>query len=128
MLRDAGLGGFIRSKTGSRFLKFVCFCAVLAAGIGYGVYSFSIAAFTANKSEEKITALQLVDAFVTNYADMRTKFGNETAPVPATFRAHSIDIFNKARSADSVLRLLWVGRQGREIATPPADAQMAETI
>jgi PAS domain S-box-containing protein len=128
MLRDAGLGGFIRSKTGSRFLKFVCFCAVLAAGIGYGVYSFSIAAFTANKSEEKITALQLVDAFVTNYAEMRTKFGNETAPVPATFRAHSIDNFNKLRSADSVLRLLWVGRQGREIATPPADAQMAETI
>jgi PAS domain S-box-containing protein len=128
MHRDGGLRGFIRSKTGSRFLKFVCFCAVLTGGIGYGVYSFSIAAFTANKSEEKITALQLVDAFVTNYADMRTKFGNDSAPVPATFRAHSIDLFNKARSGDNVLRLLWVGRPGREIATPPADAQMAETI
>ncbi|HYB10455.1 MAG TPA: ATP-binding protein [Alphaproteobacteria bacterium] len=128
MLRDANLGGFIRSKTGSRFLKFVCFCAVLAAGVGYGVYSFSVAAFTANKSEEKITALQLVDAFVTNYADVRTKFANDAAPVPATFRAHSIDIFNKARSADNVLRLLWVGREGREVATPPADEQMAETI
>lgn len=128
MFVNRGWHGFVRSKAGSNFLKLACFSAALAAGIGYGVYQFSVSAFTANKSEEKITALQLVDAFVTNYANARAQFGGDGAPVPATFRAHSIDLFNKARNGDDVLRLLWVGRANREIATPPADAEMAVTI
>lgn len=128
MDRDSELRRFVRSKAGSNFLKFLCFCVLLAAGVGYGVNHFSVAAFTASKSEEKITALQLVDAFVTKYATVRAEFGNDNAPVPATFRAHSIELFNKARVGDSVLRLRWVGRAGREIATPPADAEMAQAI
>lgn len=120
--------GFIRSRTGFNFLKLLCFSAILAAGVGYGVYHFSVNAFMTNKSEEKITALQLVDAFVTNYSNLRAEFGSASAPVPASFRAHSIELFNKARSGDDVLRLLWVGRDGRELVTPPADARMAETI
>ena len=47
--------------------------------------------------------------------------------MPATFRAHSIDSFNKGGTSGEFL-LRWVGRQGREITTPPADPEMARTI
>jgi len=104
MVSKNHLRRFVRSRAGCNLLIFLCFSAALAAGIGYGVYQFSVSAFTATKSEEKITALQLVDAFVTNYSDARATFGNADAPVPATFRAHSIELFNAARSSDNVLR------------------------
>jgi PAS domain S-box-containing protein len=119
---------FFRSRAGSGFAKLLLLCALLSVGVSYGFYRLSLSAFTANKSEEKITALQLVDAFVSNYSSLRSELDADKAPVPATFRAHSIEIFNKARDADHVLRLRWVGRPGRFIKTPPADAAMAETI
>jgi mono/diheme cytochrome c family protein len=100
---------------------------VLSAAVGCGFYYSSLNWFVAHKSEEKITALRLVDAFVTNYSAIRSQFGM-SAPVPSTFRAHSIDAFNTQRGADDVFRLRWVGRPGREIATAPTDADMAKTI
>jgi signal transduction histidine kinase len=120
--------GFFRSKAGSAFTFFALFCAALSAGVGYGTYSLALSAYIADKGEEKKTALQLVDAFVKNYADLRAGLGSAAAPVPATFRAHSIELFNRIRHADDVLRMVWVGRTGRSIATPPLDAAMAETI
>jgi len=123
-----GWRGFLRSRAGANYWKLLCFSMVLAAGVGYGVYQFSVSAFTTSKTQEKVTALQLIDAFVTTYSNERTKFNAVDAPVPATFRAHSIELFNKVRQGDDVLRLVWVGRAGREIKTPPMDAQMAETI
>ena len=128
MLTPASLRRFFRSRAGFNLLIFLAFSAALAAGVGYGVYQFSLNSFTVSKSQEKITALELVDAFVTNYSDVRTTFGNSSAPVPATFRAHSIDLFNAARKDNEALRLRWVGRAGREIATPPADPEMAAVI
>jgi PAS domain S-box-containing protein len=119
---------FARSRPGSAFIKFALFSTLLAAVVGYGTYSLNLRWYVANKGEEKITALQLVDAFVTNYSDIRGRLGGDNAPVPATFRAHSIELFNRIRDADDVLRLQWVGRAGRAIATPPADAAMAEAI
>jgi PAS domain S-box-containing protein len=119
---------FFRSRAGSAFLKFLLICALLAAGVTYGFYRLSITSFTTSKTEEKITALQLVEAFVTNYSILRSELGADKAPVPASFRAHSLDQFNKARDADNVLRLRWVGRPGRFISTPPADAAMAKAI
>ncbi len=118
---------FLGSRAGSAFLRFVLVCGLLSAGVTYGFYRLSITSFTANKGEEKITALQLVEAFVANYSNLRRELGADKAPVPATFRAHSIELFNKAR-ADNVLRLRWVGRPGRFITTPPADAVMADAI
>ncbi len=123
-----GWRGFLRSRAGANYWKLLCFSMALAAGVGYGVYQFSLTAFTTIKSQEKVTALKLIDAFVTTYSSERTKFNAADAPVPATYRAHSIELFNKVRQGDDVLRLVWVGRAGREIKTPPMDAQMAETI
>jgi signal transduction histidine kinase len=128
MVTGKSLNAFLGSKAGSSFWKVILFSFVLAVSLGTGFYYSSLSRFVANKSQEKITALQLVDAFVTNYASLLNQFPADSAPVPATFRAHSIERFNKARTSGDVLRLRWVGRAGREIATPPADQAMAAAI
>ena len=120
--------GFLRSKAGANFWRLLCFSAVLAAGVGYGLYQFSLTAFTTGKSEETVTALQLTDAFVSTYSNERAKLGSADAAVPATFRAHSIELFNKVRQGDDVLRLVLVGRAGREIKIGPTDLEMADTV
>src|ERR1700730_4945090 len=118
---------FMRSRSGRGFLLHLSLCAALSVTVGYGFYYFSLHWFKEHKSSKKIIALQLVDAFVTNYSAIRSKFGQD-APVPASFRAHAIEAFNKQNGNNSEFRLASVGRPGREILTPPTDAQMARTI
>src|SRR6202165_1980723 len=118
---------FLRSKSGWAFQINLLLCFGLSVAVGYGFYYSNLNWFKKHKSEEKGTALQLVDAFVTNYSAIRSEFG-ANAPVPATFRAHSIERFNQQSGSETDFRLLWVGRQGREIATAPADSLMANAI
>jgi diguanylate cyclase (GGDEF)-like protein/PAS domain S-box-containing protein len=118
---------FIGSRSGRGFLLHLGLCAGLSVAVGYGFYFFSLTWFKEHKSNEKIIALQLVDAFVTNYSAIRSQFGKD-APVPASFRAHAIEAFNKQNGDNSEFRLASVGRPGREILTPPSDARMAQTI
>jgi diguanylate cyclase (GGDEF)-like protein len=119
---------FIRSKSGVVFFIYLAFAAGVSGAIAHQFYHSNLDRFQAHKAEEKVTALRLVDAFVTNYSRIRSQFG-PTSPVPATFRAHSIESFNKQEGgANSDFLLRWVGRQGREIITPPADAAMAKII
>jgi diguanylate cyclase (GGDEF)-like protein len=125
ILRTAG--GFFLARSGAVLLAYLAFAAIVSAGVGYQFYQSSLESFRAQKADEKATALRLVDAFVTNYSSLRSQLSPQ-APVPATFRAHSIDIFNKQVGSDNKFRLRWVGRAGKHIATPPADAEMANTI
>jgi diguanylate cyclase (GGDEF)-like protein/PAS domain S-box-containing protein len=118
---------FIRSRSGRGFFVHLAICAILSVGVGCGYYYLSLNWFKQHKSSEKITALQLVDAFVTNYSAVRSQFG-DAAPVPASFRAHAIAAFNKQNRDNSEFRLASVGRPGREIVTAPTDARMAEVI
>jgi diguanylate cyclase (GGDEF)-like protein/PAS domain S-box-containing protein len=118
---------FIRSRSGRGFLVHLSICAALSLGVGYGFYCLSLNWFEQHKSSEKITALQLVDAFVTNYSAVRSELG-QSAPVPASFRAHAIDAFNKQNANNAEFRLASVGRPGLEILTPPSDDRMAEAI
>jgi PAS domain S-box-containing protein len=119
---------FLGSRSGQWFILYLCFCQLLAAGVGYGFFASNLSWFKEHKSEEKITALQLVDAFVNTYSARRAKLSAVDAPVPATFRADSIATFNKAQGGDSIFNLQMVGFPGREIKTPPLDAAMASTI
>jgi PAS domain S-box-containing protein len=128
MAGNLTMAAFFRSKAGAGFVSYLCLSAVISAALAYGGYYLSREWFTRSKSEEKITALQLVDAFVADYSDHRGQFLSGDAPVPATFRAHAIERFNKMRDASNALRLLMVGPAGREIAIPPADDDMAQTI
>jgi diguanylate cyclase (GGDEF)-like protein/PAS domain S-box-containing protein len=118
---------FMRSRSGRGFLLHLSLCAVLSVAVGYGIHYFSVNWFKEHKSSEKIIALQLVDAFVANYSAVRSQFG-PGAPVPASFRAHAIEAFNKKNGDNSDFHLASVGRPGREILTPPTDVQMARTI
>ncbi|WP_298257509.1 EAL domain-containing protein [Bradyrhizobium sp.] len=118
---------FVRSRSGRGFLVHLAICAALSVGVGCSYYYLSLNWFMQHKSSEKITALQLVDAFVTNYSAIRSQFG-DAAPVPASFRAHAIAAFNKQNRDNSEFRLASVGRPGREIVTAPTDARMAEVI
>jgi len=119
---------FLKSKSGRNFLLFATLCAAMALAIGVGSYMINLYWFQTDKGAEKITALQLVDSFVAEYAKVRGALKADGAPVPATFRAHAIEQFNKMRHEGNALRLLMVGPRGREIATAPSDEQMAATI
>jgi diguanylate cyclase (GGDEF)-like protein/PAS domain S-box-containing protein len=99
----------------------------LAAVVGWGFYYSSVSWFKEHKSQEEVTTLRLVDAFVANYSSLRKQLGPD-APVPATFRAHSIDAFNAKNGRGGEFRLSAVGLPGREIVTAPSDAEMARTV
>ena len=124
----AAIMAFFRSPEGNGWIGILLFSAALSFVAAYGFYQVSVRAFVANKSDETTTAMQLVDAFVSNYSNVRQQLGKSEAPVPATFRAHSIAMFNKTRDQQSTLRLRWIGRGGKAIATPPSDPAMAHTI
>jgi len=129
MARSVGIKGFLASREGTGWLIIVVFAATLSLMAGFGLYRASLSSYVANKTDEKATAIELVDAFVTNYSNVRQELGAASAPVPATFRAHSIELFNQARTGiGSALRLRWIGRAGRSIATPPSDPAMAAVI
>jgi diguanylate cyclase (GGDEF)-like protein/PAS domain S-box-containing protein len=127
MIESSQFRRFMGSRSGRGFLVHLGICAALAVGVGYGFYYLSLNWFIQHKSSEKITALQLVDAFVTNYSAIRAQLG-QAAPVPASFRAHAIEAFNKQNGNSSEFRLASVGRPGREIVTAPTDARMAQAI
>src|ERR1051325_10473602 len=140
MTRRAAAIAFLESREGFGWIVIVTFATILAVIAGCGFYKVSLDAYVASKNDEKGTALELVDAFVSNkglelvdafvsnYSNLRLQLGGDSAPVPATFRAHSIELFNKTHGAANSLRLHWIGRADRSIATPPADAKMAATI
>lgn len=124
----AAIGMFMRSRSGLLSIAVIGLVAALSVGLAIASYRISLHWFETNKFEEKVTALRLVDAFVSNYTDIRSRHFGEAAPVPATFRAHSIERFNKARESDGALHLDWLGVPGRAIRTAPRDAATAEAI
>ncbi len=99
----------------------------LSLGLSYYFYQANLDAFRVQTERQKTAMMRLVDSFVTHYSDVRSKFGSE-APVPATFRAHAIENFNKNWDPDHPLRLRMVGRNGTAIATRPNDPQLLEAI
>ncbi len=117
----------MRSRSGRGFILHLSVCAALSAAVGCGFYYFSLNWFKEHKSDEKIIALRLVDAFVNNYSAIRAQFG-QSAPVPASFRAKAIEAFNKQIGDNSDFRLRSVGRPGQRIVTSPTDARMAQTV
>ena len=56
------------------YAAFFVLCAGLSAAVGCGFYGSNLRWFKINKGEEKTSALQLVDAFVTTYSDVRGHF------------------------------------------------------
>ena len=127
----SGLPAFVRSRSGGVLLVFLLLSAAISGGVATYFYQAGLNTFVNQKARENATALELVDAFVTTYARYRADLGANVgsgAPVPATFRAHSIAALNARLGADSPFTLRWVGREGRQVKTPPLDADMARAI
>jgi methyl-accepting chemotaxis protein len=118
---------FVRSNTGRAFLIYLLFCSAISIGVARYFYGTSLQSHLAQKVDENVTALRLVEAFVTTYSHVRGQVGAD-APVPSTFRASAIEGFNRQSGTNGTFLLRWVGRPGREIKTAPADADMAATI
>lgn len=116
------------NRAGGRFLALFGVVAGLAVGSAIASFELSVYWFETNKFEEKVTALRLVEAFVANYSDLRARELDGNAPVPATFRAHSIERFNRERGNERMLHLDWLGVPGRAIRTEPKDAATAAAI
>jgi methyl-accepting chemotaxis protein len=121
------LARYIQSNTGRAFFIYLALCGALSVMVANYFYNTSLEAHLAQKAEENVTGLRLVDAFVTTYSRVRSQFG-QSSPVPATFRADSIESFNKQPGAVGKFLLRWVGREGRQIKTPPADGEMAKAV
>jgi PAS domain S-box-containing protein len=117
-----------RSRTGLAFGLFLLVGAVMSGGLAIGFYRLSLNSFIATKSGEKVSALQLADALVTDYSNLKAKAGANPASIPSAFRAHSAAMFAQARADKHVVGLRWVGRPGRFVETPPADQAMAHVI
>ncbi len=128
MARRAPIMTFLRSREGTGLITILLFAAALSVVAATGFYRISLASFIANKTDEKATAMQLVDAFVNYYSNLRADFHAKDVPVPATFRARGIEMFNQGRDERTALRVSASGRDGRWIATPPSDPAMAQVI
>ena len=122
----SGILAFARSRIGAGFALFVLFSAILSALLAYGGYRLRVEAYVANERAEKMTALRLVDAFTTDYAEIVGGL-DRPAPVPANFGAHAIERLNAKREGE-ILPVMAMGRAGRALATPPPDPALAEVI
>jgi signal transduction histidine kinase len=131
-IRGAGGGvgsgtiSFARSRVGAGFALFALFSALLSTLLGYGGYRLRVGAYAANERAEKMTALRLVNAFTTDYAEIVDRL-DRPAPVPANFGAHAIERLNAKRDGET-LPVMAMGRAGRALATPPTDAATAAVI
>ncbi|GAB4223847.1 MAG: hypothetical protein Tsb0032_27170 [Kiloniellaceae bacterium] len=119
---------FLRCRAGRAWLLLLGLILFSSIAAGYALYRSNMHWFETNKAEETATALRLVEAMVANYTDIRSEVLGETAPVPAAFRAHSIDRFNAARDSAHQLRMDWLGTPGRAIVTEPQDEVTARAI
>ena len=109
-------------------LPILTICALLAGLVAFGFYYLAIDQYKSNRLAEKATVLSLVDAFFSTYADARSKSEQSSLPVPATFRAHALESFNRNRKGDDAIRVTMVGFPGREIRTAAKDENMRVTM
>lgn len=102
------------------FTKILLFVVVVVSGligsiVGFSYYKNGIETFQERTTEEKNTILDLVGAFITSYGDLKNKSDNrenQSLPVPATFRANALEVFNKTRIDGRATKVEMVGVPG----------------
>lgn len=118
-------GGWMRSRA---FLLLLGACALISILAASGFKQVLIEQYKTNRLAEKATVLSLVDAFFATYSDARSSPDHTTLPVPATFRAQTLELFNRNRADREALRLGMVGFPGREIRTKATDDHMRDAM
>jgi len=79
-------------------------------------------------SREADAMLALSSSYVSVYSKIRNIVLDESAPVPAGFRAQAADKFNETRGDNSHFMAKMVGLPDRYIATSPTDNEMSEAL
>ena len=102
--------------------------AFLGILVGITQYQFGWRQLQDNKVAEKETILRLTDSFVSTYSSVRSSDLGSKAPVPASFRAHALEQFNKDGITGDDLRIEMVGVPERSIKIEPPDEFVAEKI
>lgn len=106
----------------------IIFAAILSVFSAVGNYQLGWSILKDGKTREEATVLRLVDSFVSTYSGIRSSNLGMTAPVPATFRAHSMASFNESAADGDAIKATMVGVAGKSIKTEPLDTKMAEAI
>ena len=114
--------------TASPAVLICALAALLACIVGFGYYNLATDQYKSNRRAGNTAVLALVDAFFSTYSDIRSQAAVPELPVPATFRAHALEAFNRNRSSSDAIRLTMVGYPGREIRTKATDENMREAM
>ncbi|MCH8239442.1 MAG: DUF3365 domain-containing protein, partial [Proteobacteria bacterium] len=110
------------------WISLVILALITSGSLSYTYYSSSYEKYLLRKSEEITTVIELVAAFVSTYSEHRTGQTGVSLPVPATFRAAALEIFDKKRTAGNKLTVQMVGLPGLAIKTEPSDEQMTTVV
>lgn len=114
--------------SGKALRFFLAICALVSVLAGFGFKHVMIDQYKASRLAEKATVLSLVDAFFANYALVQSGSDDAALPVPATFRAKTLEQFNRTRHDGETLHLNMVGFPNREIRTKATDDHMREAM
>jgi signal transduction histidine kinase len=123
MTQGAAVRAFLGSREGNGWIGILLFGAALAFAAAFGFYQASLKSFARSTIDERVTATQLVDAFVGNYSLLTRDLGANTE----AFRIQALQRFNEA-PGQNVLRLGWIDRDGKTSFPALADPETADTL
>ncbi|NNE24203.1 MAG: DUF3365 domain-containing protein [Rhizobiales bacterium] len=106
----------------------IVLCGVVAVTTGFVHYFYNVDSYKTRKVEEKSTVIELTSAFVSMYSGIRKELPDGSSPVPATFRAHAFDKFNKSRKDGRILNVEMVGVPGKAIKIEPRGDDLKKII
>ncbi|MBM3491941.1 MAG: hypothetical protein FJX68_16160 [Alphaproteobacteria bacterium] len=92
-------------------------CLMLGLAAGYASWRLNLDGYVERKHGEARTTIAMMDAFVAAYTEYRKK--PDKLPVPATFRRHSMELFNASQPNADAWKAYWFGPPGKEIGAPP---------
>jgi signal transduction histidine kinase len=124
MTHSAAVRAFMGSREGNGWIGILLFAAALAFAAAFGFYQASLKSFARSTIDERVTATQLVDAFVRNYANLTHDPGTANADA---FRTQALLRFNEA-PGQNVLRLGWIDRDGKTSFPALGDPTTAATL
>lgn len=125
------LGLDMKNFTKILLLTVVILSGLIGSVVGFSYYKSNIQTFQERTTEEKNTIFDLTGAFISTYGELKNKpgnRGNNSLPVPATFRANALEAFNKTRSDRGATEVEMVGIPGLAIKNNAKGENAIQTI
>ena len=125
------LGRDMKNFTKILLVVVVILSGLIGSVVGFSYYKNGVETFQERTTEEKNTILDLIGAFISSYGDLKNKSSNRenpSLPVPATFRANALEIFNKTRIGRGATEVEMVGIPGLAIKNAPKGENAIQMI